>query len=164
MRPRHLIVFFSLTGRTRRAALTLAERLGADVEEIAAPSASRARPRLLRLGGAALLGLSAAIAAPARDPADYDVTIVATPVWAGRVSTPVRAYLEARGARAPRLAFLATAAGGGPHAAFRDMERIAGLAPLAVCTLSGANGDVPETATALLRFSDSLDAAAPVHA
>lgn len=100
-----LVVFYSRTGTTRRAASALAEMLNADVEEIVV-TRSRAGPfGYLRSLVEAINRKPAEIVAPKRDPSAYDLVVIGSPVWAGCVSSPMRAYLDANQRRLPRVAF-----------------------------------------------------------
>jgi hypothetical protein len=88
---RALVVFYSLTGTTRRVAQALAAELGAELEEIRCPeypprvSSAFGRPGT-QAGGAR----SPEIGPPERKPSDYDLVVVGGPVWGWNACTPVR--------------------------------------------------------------------------
>ncbi len=131
-----LVAYFSRTGVTRHAAEALAKVLQADVEPIVDRSSRSGIAGYLRCLIEAVRQKGAPIEAARRDAASYDLVIVATPVWASSVSSPVRSYLANNRARLPDIAFLCTMGGRGDRRAFEQMGRIAGKAPRAVCALT----------------------------
>lgn len=135
-RARTLVVHYSRTGNTRRVGRAIAEALGADVEEIRDRTDRSGIPGFLRSALEALLRSFAPIDRPRRDPADYDLVVVGTPVWTGSVSSPVRTWLWLERDRLPAVAFFATVGGGGSERAFGQMREIAGKAPVATLSLS----------------------------
>jgi NAD(P)H-dependent FMN reductase len=130
-RPKVLVAYYSRTGNTKRLARAIAAALDADVEEIHDPTDRSGALGFLRSGIEAYAGVLAGVDHPRRDPADYDVLVVGTPVWAGSVSSPARTYLWHERARLPQVAFLATLGARGHERAFEQMKGLAGRAPLA---------------------------------
>jgi len=108
MEDKVLVVYYSRTGNTRRAAEIIAARLGAETEEII-DHRSRDGPIgwLLagRDGGRKNL---TEIEPPRQDPSGYDLVVVGTPVWNDNVSAPVRTYLNGYAAKCGRLAVFIT--------------------------------------------------------
>src|SRR5512133_3383423 len=108
MPARVLVLHYSRTGRTRSIAEFLARALGADLEEIREPDRDRRGvPGFLRSGVEALLGASAEIEGPRRDPSAYDVAVIGGPVWLHRPASPVRTYLRRERDRLPHIALFA---------------------------------------------------------
>jgi len=136
MKERILVVYYSRTGRTRKAAAELAWTLDCDIEEIFEPTARTGVFGYLRSLMEARRERSVPIAAPRRDPASYGLVVVGTPVWGWSVSSPVRAYLTATKPRLPDVAFFCTLVGAGAARAFAQMQRLAGKAPRAECAVS----------------------------
>lgn len=134
---RVLVVFYSRTGVTRLVARQLARRLGADLLDI-----HDVRPRDGMLGymRSALEAMHATlpeIARTAIDPADYDLVVLGTPVWASHVSSPVRRFLHgpANSLRRRRVAFFCTMGEHGADGAFHDMRDLIGKDAEATCAL-----------------------------
>lgn len=87
-----LVAYYSRSGITKRVAEYLSRSFGFDLDEISSgsrkglfgyvksgyESASNKKPRIFFN----------------KNPDDYDLVIVGTPVWAGTVSSPVRSYLD----------------------------------------------------------------------
>lgn len=131
-----LVVFYSRTGTTRRAASALAAMLAADVEEIILTQGRSGQFGYLRSLIEAINRKPADIVAPKRDPAAYDLVVIGSPVWAGCVSSPVRAYLDANQRRLPQVAFFCSFAQRGAESALAQMRMLARQAPLAECRVT----------------------------
>jgi flavodoxin len=103
-----LVVYYSLTGNTARVARDIAKRMGADLESIRDRDHGTGFFGFLKNCVDALRGATAWIAPLARDPGQYALTLVGTPVWAGKVTPAVRAYLQQTRGRCSRVAFFVT--------------------------------------------------------
>jgi menaquinone-dependent protoporphyrinogen IX oxidase len=133
---RVLVVYFSRTGRTQRLAQRLARELGASLMEI---TESRSRLGLLgyqRSLFEAVAGRSAAIESPLRNPADYDLVLIGTPIWGWHLSSPVRALAHQWRRKVDRVAFFATMGGSGSRQAFDELRRILRCLPSAELALT----------------------------
>lgn len=124
-----LVAFYSRDGHTRAAAEMIAEALGADVDGIADGRPRRGIMGFLRAGYDATRGRTTEIRF-SKDPASYDLVVVGTPVWNGRVTPAVRTYLERNSGRIRRAAFFATCAGR-PGRCIGQMKEIYGGRSLA---------------------------------
>jgi flavodoxin len=124
-----LVVFYSRTGVTKKVAEALAAELGADVEELID---AKKRDGLIGWFGAgkdATLKRKAEIRPVARKPADYDLVVVGTPVWAFTMTPAVRAWLGEHASEIRQVAFLCTMGGSGDKRTFEHMQ---GLVPTCV--------------------------------
>lgn len=131
-----LVVYFSRTGYTRKVAEEIASRCGADLEAIEDLRSRAGLFGYLRSGREALRKQPADIRPAARNPSDYDLVVLGTPVWAGHVSSPMRAYLAAHGSALEQVAFFCTLGGSGAEAAFADMADLGRREPLASLALN----------------------------
>ncbi len=147
---RALVVFYSRSGTTRALAGALARALGADLEEIRDKVDRAGALGFLRSALDATLGRAAVLEPQRHDPADYDLVLVGTPVWASTVSTPVRAYLENNRKRFRGVAFFATEGGRGAERALSAMAIIARKEPAA--TLALKERDVLRTVAPMNEF------------
>jgi flavodoxin len=153
---RTLIVFYSLTGTTRRVAEALAAELGAEVEEI---RCRKYRPGFFgfwRAGYASWKSKIPEIEPPKHKPSDYDLVVVGGPVWAWNACTPVRAYLMREAARLPAVAFFVTVGGVGFDQALATMEALAGRKPGATLVLRTEDFKRDRDQTAVAAFAASL--------
>lgn len=130
-RGRVLVAYYSRTGNTARVARDIAIRLGADLEEI--------RDKIDRTG---VIGYCRAlwdsmreavvdIVEPRKDPAEYSLTVVGTPVWAWRMAPAVRAYLRKIRGRAGALGFFVTSGATDARQVVPRMEEAAGCEAVA---------------------------------
>lgn len=151
-----LVVFYSRTGRTRALAHAIAESLHADLEELAIVGESPGRRSYLHCVLDGLLGGHVDLALPRHNPNAYDVVVIATPVWSGSVSSPVRTYLAAQDGRLRRVAFAVTAAGGSARRVYAQLRRLAGLTPIATMAIPDSERGTAALAERLERFADAI--------
>lgn len=152
-----LVAVYSRDGHTRRVAERVAARLGADLAEIRPePDRFRGLLGLVRAVVMARRARPAPIAPLARDPADYDLVVVATPIWANHIAPPVRAFLAANRDRIRDYATLYTCGGTGLPEAGEDMARVMGPSPRAVLDLVRADLDRPAEAERIETFAREL--------
>lgn len=126
-----LVTYYSLTGHTASVADAIAARLGAETDPIVEQRARRALPGIAAGAVNALLGRASAIAPPGRDPSEFDLVILGTPVWAAAQAPAVNAYIDRHRATLDRVAFLSTQGKFGAAATLARMERRLGHPPLA---------------------------------
>ena len=125
-----LIVFYSRTGTTKTVAQKLAEKLNADLEEITDKDTRKGLFGFLRSGKQGMKGLLTKIEPTQKDPAAYDLVVIGTPVWAGRLCSPVRTYLTQNAANCKKVAFFTTQGGNKEQKVFKDMEELCCREPL----------------------------------
>jgi flavodoxin len=133
---RILLVYYSRTGNTRHLAEAIAGELRCDIEEIHDTRARLGFIEFLRSCVEALRGHHAEIEAVEHDPKAYDLIVIGTPVWAGSVSTPIRAYLAAHAGSFPDAAFFCMLGHQGSSGAFLEMQKLVGKPPLACCVVT----------------------------
>jgi flavodoxin len=134
--PKTLIVYHSRTGYTRRIARQLADRLGADLDEIRIVQPMHGALGYAACAIEAMAGLAPALRPMRHMPTDYDLIIVGTPVWFWSLSSPVRSWLETFGSRGKRFAFFCTMGGSGASRVFAAMKELTGREPLATLALT----------------------------
>lgn len=136
---RVLIVSYSRSGRTRRAAQLLARKLDADLDELTERANRRGARGYLSAGLAGVLGREAVLTGRRRDPSAYDLVVLATPVWSGSVSAPMRAYLRQYASLLPEVAFLVTCGGAGAEAAIGQLRALSNRDPETQAVLTDAS-------------------------
>lgn len=124
-----LVAYFSRTGYTEKVAEHLAERCGADIEAIRESRGRRGLLGYVRSAREALKRKRVAIEPGLHELGDYEIVLVGTPVWAGHVSSPARAYLEGNMEAFPRVAFFATQHASGGENVLQEMAQISGHQP-----------------------------------
>ena len=144
-----LVVYHSRTGYTRRVALDLAGRLGADLDVIRIVQPMHGPVGYAMCAIEAFWGLAPALRRQEKDPADYDLVVIGTPVWFWSLASPVRSWLEQHPPKR-RVAFFCTMGGSGAGRVFATMAELAGREPVATLALLEKELDRP--------FEDKLDA------
>jgi hypothetical protein len=91
-----LVVFYSRTGNTRKLANILAERLNADIEEVEDTTGRSGPIGWLKAGRDAGRKSLTKLKPLSKNPADYDIVVVCSPIWNDTISTPIRTYLIER--------------------------------------------------------------------
>jgi flavodoxin len=126
-----LLVYYSWTGNTRKLAQKITSKLKCDVEEIYETKKRRGKLNYMIGGFQAVLGMKSSIEKPRKKPSEYDLVIIGTPVWAGRITPALRAYLSKAGT-VPRYGLFMTKGGGDHSNAIKNMTGLAGGSPDAV--------------------------------
>lgn len=116
-----LVVWFSRTGTTEQVAQRIVQALGADSERIEEANSRRGVLGYL-VSGLEAVAKGLPSIRTIKDPADYDLVVLGTPVWAGCVASPVRAWAYLNRARLPRMAFFTTQGGHGADDVLRDLR------------------------------------------
>ena len=88
-----LVVYYSRTGNTRFVAEEITAELGADIEEIVDLKSREGKMGWLSASRDATSNHQTKIAETTRNPADYDLIAVGTPVWAWSPSSAIRTYI-----------------------------------------------------------------------
>jgi flavodoxin len=145
-----LVVFYSRSGITRQIAHDIARRCGADIEELHDVRSRNGLWGYLRSAREAIRKLPVEIRPPVKDARDYDVVVIGTPVWAGQVSSPVRAYVAGLTAPLKHTGFFCTMGGSGDQAVFTELARITNSSPLSAVALTDRD-------IARRRYDDRLD-------
>lgn len=154
-----LVAYYSRTGHTDRLAKEIAAVCGADVEKISDEGVDRSGMwGYLRSGWQALCGATPPIRRATRNPGDYDLVIIGTPVWNWSLAAPVRTYAVRHASRFKRVAFFCTEGGAGERGVFAELQRICGKPPLATIAVKADDLGQPRQAQPLRRFIAQLAA------
>ncbi|NWH09480.1 MAG: flavodoxin [Alphaproteobacteria bacterium] len=121
-----LVVYYSRTGHTRQIAEAIASACGGDLEAILEPRSRMGVFGFIRSVIESLWESVAEIAPSKKSPGDYDLVILGTPVWAGNMSSPMRAYIRRYRERLPRVAFFCSLIGANPDKALPKMAAACG--------------------------------------
>ena len=156
---RILVVFYSHSGHTRQVAAEIARRCGADMEEILDARPSAGACAALRSIWDSLTGAIPPIEAMSKNPADYDLVILGTPVWAWRVASPMRSYVMRHVLHFRRLAFFCTEGGGGDRRVFSELRRLCRQTPVSTLFVTEPCLAEPAHQEPLQNFMSRLTAA-----
>ena len=164
-----LVVCYSNGGTTTLVAKRIAQQLGADLEVIEevkpmsrlvvdGKTSSSGGGAMARAALAAWLGMGAAIRETRKDPAQYDVVLVGTPVWVGSVTPAVRSYLKRHRRTLPRVAFFCTAGDPTKGRALNQMGKLARQEPLATVAVKSDDARSDACADAIAGFVERIRA------
>lgn len=153
-----LVIYYSRTGNTRKACEVVAKELSCDVEEIVDTTNWSGPIGWIKAGKQASSKALTKLEPLKKDPSQYDIVIIGTPVWAGTMSTPVRTYLVENKDKLKKVAFLITMGGRGDESTLRDMEEASGKKPAATLVLRTADVKSGAFADAIKKFTGDMRA------
>ncbi|PLV59911.1 flavodoxin domain-containing protein [Thermotoga sp. KOL6] len=119
-----LIAFYSRDGHTRKAADILGKILNADLDEVVDNKNRKGILGFLRAGYDATMEKTTEITF-SKDPSEYDLVVVGTPVWNGRLTPAIRTYLLQNREKIKNAVFFVTCAGR-PGKCLKQMKEIYG--------------------------------------
>ncbi|SFS13943.1 Flavodoxin [Dyella sp. OK004] len=134
--PSILVVYYSRSGTTRQVAKQLAEKLGADLLAVQDIQSRRGLSGYLR-SALEVMGRSLPAIEPTCTPLSrYDLIVLGTPVWMGRLSSPMRRFLNDHAPQMRKAAFFTTMGGKDARRAFADMQELLNHPPVATLALT----------------------------
>ncbi|MCU0607030.1 MAG: flavodoxin [Candidatus Edwardsbacteria bacterium] len=151
-----LVAYYSRTGTTKRVCEELAAAVGADIEQI---TDTKKRSGVFGYlgGGRDAVRKSQTVIGPLKhDPAQYDLVVLASPVWGAHIAPALRTYLAQHKGKIKRAAFLCTMGGSGDAGTFADMKELTGLEPATQLTLLQRDVKKGAHAAKLKEFADKL--------
>ena len=136
-----LVVYFSRTGYTRRVAEEIARAAGADWEAIPERSPRTGVFGYWRSAREAWRETAIAIEPGSLNPRDYALVVLGTPVWAGNVSSPMRAYIARHKRDFARVALFCTQGGSGAPKVLQRMAELCDQRPVATAFFNDSEID-----------------------
>ncbi|NMC67662.1 MAG: hypothetical protein GYA61_05480 [Spirochaetales bacterium] len=127
-----LVTFYSRTGLTEKIANEIAKKLSCDIEQIKDLKNRKGFWGFMISGYEAVSQKLSKIAKTEKNPGEYDLVVLLSPVWASSLSSPIRTYLFENGKKMNKVAFVATC-GDNPGKIFDQMKQLT-TEPL--CTFS----------------------------
>jgi flavodoxin len=126
---RTLVVYFSLTGSTEFVAKIISEQLNADLCQVA--DKKNKKPKLIYLkGGAASFREKLTKIEVPKSIENYDLIIVGSPVWAGKITPAIRTFLSLNDFSQKKGAFFVTLGGDKPEKTFQNMRKTTGFSSI----------------------------------
>lgn len=126
-----LVVSYSRTGTTKKVAQWLSLEIGAEYEEIIDRKKRSGIFGFFGAGFDAILKKKTVIDPSEKDPADFDLVLVGTPIWGGLMAPAIRIYLAENRSKFKKVGFFATGGEIPKAPVWVDMEKVAGQAPIA---------------------------------
>jgi flavodoxin len=151
-----LLVFYSRSGYTRRSAQAIAGVLGCDMEEIQEVKSREGWLGYFRSAYEALKMKSTTIKPPTKNPADYDMVVLGSPVWASHLPPPLRAYIDSEKNNFKRIACFCTMGGSGAQKIFDEIAALCGKSPVTTLALTDKQIDENHFTEKIARFAKPL--------
>lgn len=124
-----LIVYYTRSGNTRFVAETIAAEIGADVDEVIDLKKRSGIRGWLSGGFDARRGRETEIAPIKKVPAEYDLLIFGSPIWAGRPTPAITTYLKKNDVSGKKVAIFFSQGGKKPA----GFEQTKALMPNSEC-------------------------------
>ena len=155
-----LIVYVTRTGNTEKIAKKVQEALGGDIELITEKMNRKGIIGWMKTGSQNSKRTVGEINPTEYDPSEYDLVILASPVWAGSVSAPMRGYMTQNAGKLTRTAVFLTNDSGQVGDAFTEIREILQNSPEVEGSLqrSKAKDEFDSTVSA---FIDGISALIP---
>jgi flavodoxin len=103
-----LVVYYTRTGKTKFVAETIATQLGADIEEIVDLKKRAGTLGWIMSGKDASRKSLTGIAPTRKAPADYDLIVIGTPIWAWSPTPAIRTYISQNNLSGKKVALFYT--------------------------------------------------------
>lgn len=155
-----LIVYYSRTGFTQRSTEALCEFVDADIETITEDRTRKGIAEFFRSAIEAYRERPAEIHSATHTPAQYDLVIFGTPVWAGHVSSPMLGYLKAHKNQVGRYAVFCTVGGSDGAVALKQFADIIGKPAEAELIITDKEINEGKHKLLLERFAERLQGSA----
>ena len=151
-----LVVYYSKTGLTRKVGESVSDLLQCDREELFEQKRYKGMSGYVSMGLEGILKKRVDIKEPVKDPANYDLVIIGTPIWCMSLSSPVRSYLFRHRGRFKAVAFFATQGSIGSVNAFKEMEKISGKKPVSTMEIDRRDKLDGECICKVKEFADEI--------
>lgn len=119
-----LVVYYSKSGNSKFVAQTIAEKIGADTEEVIDKKNRRGWIGFLTAGFDATLGKETQIEETKFQPKNYDLVVVGTPIWNSRPAPAIRTYLNKNDLSQQKVAFFCTLGGSKEEKVTANMKKL----------------------------------------
>ncbi|MFW9985430.1 MAG: flavodoxin family protein [Candidatus Odinarchaeota archaeon] len=120
---KRLVIYYSRTGTTKRIGEKIAASLVADLDEILDQKSRKGVIGWLRAGRDSQTDKMTEIKVQ-KNPNDYDMIIIGTPIWANNFTPAVRTYLTQFSLKGKKVAFFTTQGGDEPIDALAEMKEM----------------------------------------
>lgn len=133
-----LVVCYSRSGHTAKVGREFADLCGADFEAIDDLDSRSGPLGYLRSVYESLFHKEPRISTSGKDPGEYALVVLGTPVWAGNMAAPMRSYLARHRMRFHRVALFCTMGGRGGEHTLAEMADLCGKTPMARVAITDA--------------------------
>ena len=151
-----LIVYFSRTSRTRKVAKAIQEATGFDLEEIEEEVGRGGPLGWLKSGMESTRRMLPQIKPLTRDPSEYDIVVIGTPMWAANMSSPIRAFITEHKNALKTFALFCTGDGDEAEKVFRSVSELLGKDPHSILGLIGTDRKDEIASLRIQAFAETL--------
>jgi flavodoxin len=134
-----LITFYSRTGNTKKMGELIAKNLQCDIDEIIDHTDRSGIKGWIMGGHDAVKKLLTKISF-IKNPADYDLVIIGTPIWAWNATPAVRTYLTDNKNKIKKVAFFTTSTSDSPDKTVTYLEEL--LAKKCLASVGWTNAEI----------------------
>ncbi len=131
-----LIVYYSRTKQTEKIAKTIQKDMDCYIEEITVGKKYDGVIGYIKGGFDASAKRVCKINKITKNPKDYDLVIIGTPVWASTMATPIYGYLKEYGEQIKNLASFCTCGSSGYEKTLKNIAKTSGKTPIATMYLT----------------------------
>lgn len=139
-----LIVYYSRTNKTKEIANKLQKELNCDIEEITDGEKYKGKLGFMKGGMNATMGRPSDINPISKNPSDYDLVIVGTPVWSSNMAPPVFSYLIKYRDQIKDMASFCTCMGGGYDKTLEKIAFVSGKKQISTMFLTSKDIENPD--------------------
>lgn len=134
-----LIAYYSRTGTTEKVVKMIENEINADVERIDDDNKYKGAIGYMKGGLNAASGRMTEIKPTVKNPLKYDLTVIATPVWASRPAPGVMSYIHENKKNFTKIAGIATCKGSGGEKTLDEISNKTGKTLKAGLVLTSAD-------------------------
>jgi len=129
---KNLVVFYSRTGNTKKIAEMIAKSLNSDLDEIIDTKKRFGFFRFLKAGYEATMKKMTEINGIEKDPSDYELLILGSPIWNKRMTPAIRTYITRFKENLNKIAIFCSAGGRGMEKMLESIAELCDKKPLAM--------------------------------
>ncbi|MCW4015599.1 MAG: NAD(P)H-dependent oxidoreductase [Candidatus Bathyarchaeota archaeon] len=118
-----LVAYYSLTGNTKFVAEQIAGQLEADLCEVSAKTYKKKGKLLYLKGGSASMREKLTEIESSKSIDAYDLVVVGSPVWAGKIAPPIRTFLVKNDFADKQVALFVTLDGDNAEKTFENIKK-----------------------------------------
>ncbi len=151
-----LVLYYSRTGTLRKVAGGITINLNCDMEEIIDTKNRKGIIGFISAGRTAMTEKLTEILPIKSDLTKYDLVVIGTPVWAGKVSTATRTFLVQNADKIKEVAVFCASGGAGKSKVVSIVEEITGKKVTGVLEISGKDFKDETYINKIKKFTDGL--------
>ena len=151
-----LVVYYSRTGHTRQIAELIARALGGDLEAIIDTKSRDGIFRYFLSAWESIQEKLVSIQNPEKNPVDYDLVVLGSPTWAGKMSSPMRTYITNHPKSFSNIALFCTSISPNNETMLQGMASLCGQDPIASLIVTESEIKTGTFKETLAKFTSAL--------